>query len=122
MDFLGIVATEVMAAHIGGALFHAIVYTGGHRGFTCLTPRRRFVARLRSNGDTIPMVDVQPSIDTVVQSIGSGGDLIELAILFLILALVAGVLGARGIAGLSMQIAKWLVIIFVVLAIIAFLL
>lgn len=35
-----------------------------------------------------------------------GGGLIELAILFLILALVAGVLGARGVAGLSMDIAK----------------
>lgn len=45
---------------------------------------------------------------------------IELAVVFLILALVAYVLGARGIAGLSMDIAKWLVIIFIVLAIIAF--
>jgi uncharacterized membrane protein YtjA (UPF0391 family) len=51
-----------------------------------------------------------------------GGGFIELAILFLILALVAAVLGARGVAGLSMEIAKWLVIIFVVLAIITFLL
>lgn len=48
-----------------------------------------------------------------------GGGFIELAILFLILAVVAGVLGARGIAGLSWDIAKWLVIIFVVLAIIS---
>lgn len=51
-----------------------------------------------------------------------GGDLIELAILFLILAVVAAVLGARGIAGLSMDIAKWLVIIFVVLAVVTFIL
>ncbi len=51
-----------------------------------------------------------------------GGGFIELAILFLILAVVAGILGAKGIAGLSMQIAKWLVIIFVVLAIISFVL
>ncbi|MDS0283619.1 DUF1328 domain-containing protein [Haloarcula onubensis] len=49
-----------------------------------------------------------------------GGGLIELAILFLVLALVAGVLGARGVAGLSMDIAKWLVIIFVVLAVVTF--
>jgi uncharacterized membrane protein YtjA (UPF0391 family) len=49
------------------------------------------------------------------------GDLIELAVLFLILALVAGVLGASEVAGLSMDIAKWLVIIFVVLAIVSFL-
>ncbi|HII79659.1 MAG TPA: DUF1328 domain-containing protein [Methanosarcina sp.] len=46
-------------------------------------------------------------------------DLIGLAIIFLILALVAYILGARGIAGLSMNIAKWLVIIFIVLAIIS---
>lgn len=51
-----------------------------------------------------------------------GGDLIELAVLFLILALVAAVFGARGIAGLSIGIAKWLVIIFVVLAIVTFVL
>jgi uncharacterized membrane protein YtjA (UPF0391 family) len=49
-------------------------------------------------------------------------DLIGLAILFLILALVAFVLGAKGIAGFSMTIAKWLVIIFVILAIITFIL
>ena len=48
--------------------------------------------------------------------------LIELAVLFLVLALVAYVLGARGIAGFSMTIAKWLVIIFVILAIISFVL
>ncbi|MBN1193831.1 MAG: DUF1328 domain-containing protein [Methanomicrobiaceae archaeon] len=48
--------------------------------------------------------------------------LIGYAILFLILALVAYVLGAKGIAGFSMTIAKWLVIIFIILAIIAFLL
>jgi uncharacterized membrane protein YtjA (UPF0391 family) len=48
--------------------------------------------------------------------------LIELAILFLVLALVAFVLGARGIAGFSMEIAKWLVIIFVIVAIVAFIL
>jgi uncharacterized membrane protein YtjA (UPF0391 family) len=50
-----------------------------------------------------------------------GGGFIELAVLFLILALVAGVLGASDVAGLSMEIAKWLVIIFVVLAIVSFL-
>ncbi|WP_440948436.1 DUF1328 domain-containing protein [Methanosarcina sp. T3] len=45
--------------------------------------------------------------------------MIGLAIVFLILALVAYILGARGIAGLSMNIAKWLVIIFIILAIIS---
>ena len=48
--------------------------------------------------------------------------LIGLAILFLILAFVAYVLGARGIAGFSMEIARWLVIIFIILAIVTFIL
>jgi uncharacterized membrane protein YtjA (UPF0391 family) len=49
-------------------------------------------------------------------------DLIGLAIAFFVLALIAAVLGARGVAGLSMDIAKWLVIIFVILAIISLIL
>jgi uncharacterized membrane protein YtjA (UPF0391 family) len=49
-------------------------------------------------------------------------DLIGLAVLFIILAVVAFIFGAKGIAGLSMTIAKWLVIIFIVLAVITFLL
>ncbi len=48
--------------------------------------------------------------------------LIELAVLFLVLALVAFVLGAGGIAGFSMDIAKLLIIVFVILAIVSFIL
>jgi uncharacterized membrane protein YtjA (UPF0391 family) len=47
-------------------------------------------------------------------------DLIGLAVIFLILAIIAYVLGARGVAGMSMEIAKWLVIIFIILAIVTF--
>jgi uncharacterized membrane protein YtjA (UPF0391 family) len=47
-------------------------------------------------------------------------DLIGLAVALLVLALIAYILGARGIAGFSMEIAKWLIIIFVILAIISF--
>ena len=47
------------------------------------------------------------------------GDFITLAIAFFVLAIVAALLGARGIAGLSMEIAKWLVLIFLVLAVIS---
>ena len=50
------------------------------------------------------------------------GDFLSLAIVFFVLALVAALLGARGVAGVSMAIAKWLIIIFVILAIIALLL
>jgi uncharacterized membrane protein YtjA (UPF0391 family) len=41
--------------------------------------------------------------------------LLDLGILFLIIAFVAYIFGAKGIAGLSMQIAKILIIVFVVL-------
>jgi uncharacterized membrane protein YtjA (UPF0391 family) len=55
----------------------------------------------------------------------SGGeslmDLIWLAVVFLILALVFYIFGARGIAGFSMEIAKILVIIFIIIAVITFL-
>ncbi len=47
--------------------------------------------------------------------------LIWLAVVFLVLALIAYVLGASGIAGFSMEIAKWLVIIFVILAVLVIL-
>ncbi|WP_331234170.1 DUF1328 family protein [Natronorarus salvus] len=50
------------------------------------------------------------------------GSFIELAILFAILAIVAAALGAGGVAGISMNIAKWFIIAFVLLAIITALL
>ncbi|MFB3765035.1 MAG: DUF1328 domain-containing protein [Methanotrichaceae archaeon] len=49
-------------------------------------------------------------------------DLLTLAIIFFVLAIIAAVLGMWGVAGVSMEVAKWLVIIFVVLAIISILL
>jgi uncharacterized membrane protein YtjA (UPF0391 family) len=45
-------------------------------------------------------------------------DLLGLAILFLIIAFVAYLLGARGIAGFTMEIAKILIIVFVILFVI----
>jgi len=47
-------------------------------------------------------------------------DLIYLAVIFLVLAMVFYIFGAKGIAGFSMEIAKWLVIIFVVIAVVTF--
>ena len=46
--------------------------------------------------------------------------ILELAIAFFVLALLAAALGAGGVAGLSMDIAKWLVIIFLVLAVLSY--
>lgn len=66
------------------------------------------------------VLDSAVSVQAVPLQFGDG--FIGLAVLFLILALVAAVLGARGVAGVSMQIAKWLIIIFVILAIVAFIL
>lgn len=47
--------------------------------------------------------------------------MIRAAIAFFILAIIAFVLGAYGIAGLSMQIGKILLVVFLVLAIISYL-
>ena len=43
-------------------------------------------------------------------------DLLYLAIVFFVIALILGVLGVRG-AGISMEIAKWLIIVFIILAV-----
>ncbi|MFC7071389.1 DUF1328 domain-containing protein [Halobaculum lipolyticum] len=50
------------------------------------------------------------------------GEFLQYALVFFVLAIVAAVLGARGVAGLSMTIAKWLVIVFLVLALVSLLL
>ncbi len=43
---------------------------------------------------------------------------LRLAILFFVLAIVAAVVGAQGVAGISMSVAKWFIIIFVILAVV----
>jgi len=48
--------------------------------------------------------------------------LIWWAVFFFVLAIIAWVLGARGVAGLSMTVSRWLIILFIVLAIIALIL
>ncbi|MFW5934215.1 MAG: DUF1328 domain-containing protein [Halolamina sp.] len=47
------------------------------------------------------------------------GEFLEWAVVFLVLAIVAWVVGARGVAGLSMTVAKWLVIVFLVLMLVS---
>lgn len=47
------------------------------------------------------------------------GEFIELAILFFVLAIIAAVVGAQGVAGVSMAAARWLIIAFLVLAILS---
>lgn len=50
------------------------------------------------------------------------GDLLWLAIVFLVLAIIAGLVGASGVAGVTMEAARWLVLLFIVLAVITFVL
>ncbi len=50
------------------------------------------------------------------------GDFLQWAILFFVLAIIAAAVGARGIAGVSMEIARIFILIFLVLAIISLLL
>ena len=45
-------------------------------------------------------------------------DLLYLAVVFFVIALILGILGVRG-AGISMEIAKWLIILFIILALIS---
>lgn len=48
-------------------------------------------------------------------------DLLYLAIVFFVIALILAVLGVRG-AGISMEIAKWLIIVFIILAVLSLIL
>jgi uncharacterized membrane protein YtjA (UPF0391 family) len=45
-------------------------------------------------------------------------DLLYLALVFLVIALILGILGVRGV-GISMEIAKWLIIVFIILAVLS---
>jgi len=45
-------------------------------------------------------------------------DLLDLAIVFFVIALILGLLGVRG-ACISMDIAKWLIIVFLILAVLS---
>ena len=51
-----------------------------------------------------------------------GGDFLWLAIVFFVLAVVAAVVGMRGVAGISMEIARILIIVFIILAVVSLLL
>ena len=45
-------------------------------------------------------------------------DFLYLAVVFFVIALILGILGVRG-AGISMEIAKWLIIVFIILAVLS---
>jgi uncharacterized membrane protein YtjA (UPF0391 family) len=66
---------------------------------------------------TLAVVAKSSPLSTPMQAFS--GEFIELAVLFFVLALVAALFGARGIAGVSMTIAKWFVVVFLVLAVVS---
>lgn len=50
------------------------------------------------------------------------GEFLQWAIVFFVLAIIAAVVGARGIAGVSMEVARIFIVIFIILAIVTLLL
>jgi uncharacterized membrane protein YtjA (UPF0391 family) len=48
-------------------------------------------------------------------------DVLYLAVVFFVVALILAILGIRG-AGISMEIAKWLIIVFIILAVLTLIL
>ncbi|WP_224332771.1 DUF1328 family protein [Haloprofundus halobius] len=59
---------------------------------------------------------------TIVAPLQFSGDFLYYAIVFFVLAIGAYIVGATGVAGISMEIARILVVIFVIVAIISLLL
>ncbi|NGM68442.1 DUF1328 domain-containing protein [Natronolimnobius sp. AArcel1] len=51
-----------------------------------------------------------------------GGGFLYWAVVFFVLAIIAAAVGARGVAGVTMEIARIFVLIFIILAIVALLL
>jgi uncharacterized membrane protein YtjA (UPF0391 family) len=66
-----------------------------------------------------------PSTAATVAGVGAAplalfsGEFLTYAIAFFVLAIVAALVGARGVAGISMEIARILVVIFLVLAVVS---
>lgn len=67
------------------------------------------------------MVQLSTMIDVLAPLQFTGGFL-QYAIVFFVLALIAAAVGARGVAGISMEIARIFIIVFVILAIVSLLL
>lgn len=63
---------------------------------------------------------ISPS--ALVTPLQMSGEFLYWAVVFFILAIIAAAVGARGVAGVTMTVAKWFVIIFLVLALISILL
>lgn len=63
-----------------------------------------------------------PAVASAFEPLLLSGDFLYYAVVFFVIALIMGVAGFRGLAGLTMEIARLFVVIFLVLAVIAILL
>ena len=74
-------------------------------------------------GQVVSSIDpVTPFDVTAPMPLVFSGEFLEWAVVFFVIAIIAAVFGARGIAGVTMTVAKWFVFIFLVLAVISILL
>ncbi len=67
------------------------------------------------------MVQLSTVMDALVP-LQFSGEFLQYAIVFFVLAIIAAAVGARGVAGISMEIARIFIIVFVILAIVSLLL
>lgn len=65
------------------------------------------------------MLETTPLLTQTASVLLQGTGLLQYAIIFFVLAILAAAVGARGVAGVTMAVAKWLVIIFLVLAVVS---
>lgn len=63
-------------------------------------------------------VGVWNSVQLLPAQLGGSG-LLQWAVVFFLLAIVAAAVGARGVAGVTMAVARWFVIIFLILAVLS---
>ena len=67
---------------------------------------------------THTLADWLPAVTDLLLPLQGSGAFLEWAIVFFVLAIIAALVGASGVAGVTMTVAKWFVIIFIVLALI----
>ena len=65
---------------------------------------------------------VDPNVAAALPVAQLTGEFLTWAIVFFVLAVLAALVGARGVAGISMEIARILIAVFIILAIISLLL
>lgn len=67
---------------------------------------------------TLALAPLLTNVLTIIAQFFTG-EFLELALLFFLLAIVAYWFGQRGIAGLSAEIGKWILVIFLILALVS---